>query len=585
MEESKIRQSINAYSRTKQGHPYLDYGNKVKITGNEECLVMSCSLRTQYESRRVYKTIRPHLGGAVGPHTISDPKNINPWDMQLDEPTDFVKKEDEYAVKGSQWVDACSICSGKGESTCSACQGHGREICPECHGSKKERCEACDGTGFVLCPECHGEVIIHCQKCNSSGTIRYTVREQKYEYNYQTQKNELKFVDVPHTKQCDACGGRGSWRCGRCRNTTRKGYITCSACGNMGYTTCQTCKGQGELVCDSCSGRGKITCKNCKGHGQMLHGIAVEQTLDEQLQRQYLGDKRVLDLATKIQLYGTYMLKERGEDLKKNLIPSEPKCNTIINDFFDNAERNDAEILFQEAKVMRCPMHFITYTFEGETYTGIIHHDTFYPNNSPIDDFATSLVDKAEQKSRHGSSIDTLNLLDQAETVGADRKKINSLREKAEQHLDVLYKTGVDLVFWLLALFFTPVLFNFYSNINPVAPWAILANNPTWAGYKLVAVTQCIVFLLAIFLLKRALSQRDRSGHRFRSIWAYILVGMAKYLGLSFVILLILMALNYSGFSILTAFFAIIIDWLLKIILTLVVWVILLMKTLVEKIF
>ena len=586
MEENKIRQSINAYSRSKKGHPYEDYGNKIKITGNEECPVMSCSLRTQYEGRGVYKTIRPHLGGTVGQRTVTSTSSIDPWKMQIDEPRDFVRENHEYTIEGSEWVDTCDTCNGMGENTCMSCRGKGRETCPDCDGRGTEECNTCRGSGYELCPECHGQLFIKCEYCSGHGHITKTRKVQKHVYNYQLQRDELKEVEEKYTDPCPSCHGKGTWRCSRCYDTVgHRGYIPCRKCGNMGYLTCGTCNGKGELVCKTCSGRGKLICKTCEGHRKLLHGIAIGQYLDEETQRRYIGDKRVLDLASKIQLYGTYLLKERGGNLGKNLIPNEPRCNDAIKGFFDNARRSDAQILFQEAKVMRCPMQFITYSLDGQTYTGIIHHDTFYPNGSPIDDYAEGLVEKAERKSKLGSSIDTLNLLDKAETIGADQSKVNRLREKAEQHLDVLYKTGVDIVFWMLALFFTPVLFNFYSNINPVAKWAILSNNPTWSGYKLVAITQCAVFLLAIFILKLALGERDRSGHRFHSIWGYVLAGMGKYLGLSIVILAVLLALNYFGVSILTTIIAIIIGFILKVIVILIVWVILLVKTLIEKIF
>ena len=586
MEEKQIREYINAYSRTREGHPFVDYGNKVKITGNEECPVMVCSLRTQYESRSTYRTIRPYLGGSFGNVTVKNTSDVEPWNMDLEEPQDFTKHDYEYDVEGSLSVKTCDTCSGKGESTCTSCGGKGSDTCPTCHGRKKMDCPACNGSGYQICPECHGEQIISCSKCGGHGTINYKVQEQKYVWDYQQQRQVLKTETVEKTKRCEACSGKGTWRCPTCRNTIEhRGYVRCKQCSNMGYVTCKTCKGNGMLTCNGCSGRGAITCSTCEGHKQMLHGIAVGQHLDEKLQKQYIGDKRVLDLAQKISLYGTNLLKTRSSKLNNDLLPDEPQCNKILNDFMANTGRSDSEILFQEAKVLKCPMQYISYSFNGKSYSGIIHNEVFYPNESPIDDYSKELLDKATRKAERGSSADALRIIDQVEKVGGDTRQLASLREKAEKHLDLLYATGVDIVFWCLALFFTPVLFKFYADINPVAEWAIKSNNTTWGAYNMLPVTQCVLFLIVLFVIRIFAAKRERKNRSYRSIWTYILSGMGKYLLFSAIALAVLVGLNYCGLSIVTSGILTLILKIIALVILMAYWLIDSIIHLIGKIF
>lgn len=603
MEEKKIRDLINAYSRnvvsfnnnggvreyTHEGvvtvkagkkympqssHPYQDYGDHVSIKVNDECPIRICRLTTQYESRTVYKFIRPYLGKKLVPCTCESMESVKPWNFDLDEPNDFVDKSDSYDVEGSQWKDTCQTCKGKGDEQCYKCYGKGRMDCPDCQGRGEWRCGTCDGSGRRTCSSCGGQGNVKCPSCNGYG---YTWVDQTYqESEWRTINGERRFVLVPKTRKvqqtCRECQGRRKITCKSCNGY---GKYSCSSCNGKGYITCKTCKGEKILTCSVCSGKGRLVCKNCKGHREMLHGFAIRQQLDSEAQKRYVGDNRVLDWAKKANLCGVYELKTREKrKLNHDLFGKDSKCNAVLNGFLDETGRSDSNIIFQEASVLRCDVQYVVYNFEGKQYAGVIHQDVFYPFGSPIEDFADELIEKSEKKLAHGSSADALRLINQAGKAVGVNSRIRELRVKAEKHLDSIYSLGVELMFWLLALLFTPVLFNFYSNFNPVASWAVMANNPTWNSYHVLAFTQCLIFLVTILLLRIMIGDNSPSKHEYRSIWSYMLLGMGKYLGACILALVVLVGLNYVGLSIGTSWIVHIVIWALGLLLLLIIGIV-----------
>ena len=120
-------------------------------------------------------------------------------------------------------------------------------------------------------------------------------------------------------------------------------------------------------------------------------------------------------------------------------------------------------------------------------------------------------------------------------------------------HLITLYNLGNDLMFWLIALFGTPFLYNFYSELNPVMRYAFFTNDPSWPPNGWVPAMQCILFLILLWIAKFMIKQDDHSKARHATVFGYVLSGLGRYLLIAAAILAVLMGLNYLGLSVITS--------------------------------
>ena len=223
MKETRIREAVNRYSRRTSGHPFEDYGGRIKITVNDDCTIYECKVQTQYEDRGTEEKRRPYKGWEVAPRKYFNIHDVKPWALNLKTPSEFVNKKTFIEVGGSAHVEPCSGCSGKGRSVCPSCGGNARKKCPVCGGNYNHlTCNTCGGSGYVICPTCGGSTRICCDKCGGTGTIRRKRQVQKHVWNYNLQRDELKTVEEEYEETCQACHGRGRWRCGTCRDTLEK---------------------------------------------------------------------------------------------------------------------------------------------------------------------------------------------------------------------------------------------------------------------------------------------------------------------------------------------------------------------------
>lgn len=581
MKEQEIRRIVNEYSRETAGHPFKDYGNDIKITVNDDCTIFECIVRTQYEERNTEEKCRPYRGGAIAPQKYFSLRDINAWAFNLKVPEDFTDKNTDIEVQGSARVQQCFPCSGKGSRVCTTCLGKSREKCPVCHGNYKHlSCETCNGTGYVLCPTCRGQCEVYCDKCSGKGTIRYKTREQQYQWDYRLNKQVLKEVEVERTKNCEACHGRGHWRCGTCRDTTEKrGYVRCRTCGNMGYVTCTNCT-QGEILCKTCSGKGSLVCSSCQGAGQNEFRYIVKRSLREETLRSYVCDKRVIEFAEGYDLtYQDVDFNTRQSSLGENLFPENVRCSSALSKLVGKSAPDSGRILFQEATVQHVETVYLEYEYDGDEYSGIICDGYFYPDNSPIDDWSADLVKNAEKKMKMGSSASSLKMLDQAEMAGADSDDISALRSKVFTKLENIHAAGVSTAFWFFVVVVTPIVYNFYSKLNPVAPWAIVSNNPGWRFYGLLPLVQTLLFLGLLLAARIMLYDRSSTASRksHSSIWVYFAGGFGGFFLAGLVALAVLVAVNYFGLSIITSFILgiaiIIVAFVITIVFLLLKWV------------
>ena len=385
---------------------------------------------------------------------------------------------------------------------CQTCGRKGRMLCRDCHGLGESTCPDCD-EGTVTCSECRGNGRLKCPRCNGKGKISESVWVP--ELNHHVTKDR------------------------ECPNRCDHGYIRCSKCNGRGSWTCQKCGGKGKLTCKNCNGDGMVTCSSCKGKKDNLYSYNIEQDLIFHGAFECVYDSRldrVPELVGRKSHTGTVVFSKTGESLGRNLIPEDREISSRFDRLISSAESQSSRskrILFQEAKIIVVDVKYIEYTFNGNTYYGAIAYDRFYAGVSPISEYTDKMT-----------------------------------------KFSVSTKDGIDLMFWILALFATPFIFEFYSKINPVIAYAVTTNNPDWSRFDLLPVVQCVIFIFAIWYVRRRLLKKDYSKLRYNTIWGFLGSGMLKLLLPALAIIAAMLVLNFLGFSAITSdcLWIIIIAWI-----------------------
>lgn len=554
MNESEIRSAINAYSQETSGHPFYNYGNDVDITVNDDCPIYECLIQTQYEERNSEEKRRPYKGWALATRKYFSLSEVDPWSFRLKLPDDFIDRKTVIEVEGSAGVATCGSCNGKGHNTCHTCLGKGKNVCPTCHGDWQHlECGRCGGRGEVSCPDCGGKGEHRCERCNGTGHITEMVNEWRTHYDYGLQKDVSRYEQVAKTRSCPNCNGSGRWRCSSCGGSGKR---VCTRCGGSGYVTCTDCS-KGYIICKTCGGKGTLVCQVCEGEGRNEIRYIVNRTLSQNTVRSYVCDKRVREFAESYDLsYTDVDFNVRGKSLEGELYPEDVRCSSKLSKLLSKTESDNGVILFQKAVVQHVASTYVEYRYDGSNYGGIVCGGVFYPDGSPIDEWSSNLVEKAEKKLRRGSSAKAMKMLEQAESAGADTGVTGDLLAKARQRLGNLQDAGVSVAFWLVMLGLSPVLYNFYSKLNPVASWAIVTNNPDWSFFGFVPFCQTFIFVVAAFLLRAYLNKPavTEDEKEYSSIWVYFAKGFFGYLLAAMGLLAALLFVNYLGLSILSTF-------------------------------
>lgn len=553
MKENEIRRIINAYSRKTTDHPFTDYGDKIKIRVNDDCTVYECSVQTQYEDRNVEEKQRPYRGWQIQPRKYFSIHDVAAWNYNLRVPEDFTKRETVVDVDGSARVEQCFPCSGAGSNTCYTCFGKGKEKCPTCGGDYQHlRCSSCGGDGKRNCTSCGGSGEHVCSKCNGTGKRVENLSKWKTHYDHNLNREVGGYEWVKETVSCSACSGRGRWRCESCKGT---GCKSCTTCGGRGYVTCPECT-QGVIICKTCGGDGKLTCTVCEGAGKNEFRYVVNRSLKEETLRSYVCDNRVREFVENNSLrYSAVDFNVRKKALEGELYPEDVRCSSKLSKLVAKTEPASGKILFQEATVQHVETTVVEYEYDGSSYSGIACGGVFYTDNSPIAEWSAGLVEKAGKKIKLGGSASSLKMLEQARNAGADSREVNNLLAKARRKLGNLREAGVSLAFWLVILFVSPVIYNFYAQLNPVGPWAIVTNNPAWKFFNMVPFCQTILYLLAVLLIRFPVTgylAEKSSDHS--SNWTYFLEGFGQFLLVAFLMTLVFLFVNYMGLSIITTF-------------------------------
>ncbi|MBP5571740.1 MAG: hypothetical protein J6X39_03635 [Bacteroidales bacterium] len=97
-----------------------------------------------------------------------------------------------------------------------------------------------------------------------------------------------------------------------------------------------------------------------------------------------------------------------------------------------------------------------------------------------------------------------------------------------------------------------------------VLPFVVKTNDPDWSMYNALPITQCVIFLFALWFVRMKLLRKDYSSLRYGTVWGFLGAGMLKVLLPALGVLAGLLVLNYLGLSLFTTdiLWIIIIAWI-----------------------
>lgn len=561
----RVKDLVNEYAENSKGHPYGSYGDDIKLEKYELCPIYVVELHTQFDNRPISPKQYPYRGGNYATRRFYKASDIDAWSYSLLTTEKFVHNGKSFEVDGSHHVETCQPCNGHGKVKCPNCGGRGEITCSTCHGSGRVECSSCSGKGYSSCTSCGG-----------SGTQSKSYTESyisRYEDGHPIYATRTVYKNVT----CSSCGGSGRH--------------TCYSCSGTGQKTCSSCGGSGHKTCGQCHGSGSITCSTCQGMGRNVHCYTIDQELKDELLTAYFHDEKVAQIAEIMDKRGNYrgqyMFQFQAPAMGKGIFGGESEMAAKLDSMIvKHAGRvsGTCHILFQNADILRCETWWVEYTYKGKRYNGVIYEDKFMAGVSPITEYADKILKEADKKLGGLGTIKARKLLDQAEDlkVYGSGGRINSLRDLVNKHLNTLYNLGTDLTFWLIALFVTPFLYNFYSDLNPVARYVFFTNDPTWPPYGWLPAVQCILFLVALWFIKVWMNEDDHSRKRRSSVFAYVLAGMGKYFLIALGIMAVMLVLNYFGIIAITSWAGYLTWRLIRLALIIMVYIIMLLIVLVR---
>ncbi len=149
-----IQASISKWANGIPHHDLTDLGNKIKLTSVYERPAYLVTLHTQHETRELKNGEYP--GDEIPPLKVIKIKSVDVWDIDVPLVEDFVDKQINYIIEGSNKVFECGGCDGHGEVDCNRCNSSGVTSCSKCAGHGNIRCSTCKGSGEIKCSSCSG---------------------------------------------------------------------------------------------------------------------------------------------------------------------------------------------------------------------------------------------------------------------------------------------------------------------------------------------------------------------------------------------------------------------------------------------
>ncbi len=435
----RLRSAITDWATTIPHHGIRSLGDAIDITGVTLMPGHVVTMQNQYETRTVGLADREvYRGGAIPERQIFGPDEVDAWDRLLDGPDGFEDREEAYSVRGSQHVEDCGRCDGRGTSVCTTCGGKGEATCGTCGGSCKTTCSTCNGRG-------HQQTT--CSACGGSG-------QKKLGLDANT--GHMRYTD------CGSCGGS------RSRSTT------CSRCRGSKRISCHACGATGTVRCSSCGGDGRVTCTLCDGHRKMLYELQITQAFEYTVKQFVDEHAEVLRCFSGLEIEsdsdsGTRIIELEGDSIDSGVFDHHEAIRDGVVDCqegFDLYVDSTCHIVKQGLTVDRVDVYWVSYAYAGGTYKLIVHGDDFTVHApwNPISHVRKDLIKQARERVEAKDFTAAMRLLDQATAMKLKgyEKKLPALREQVRQKLEKPIGRGAlvgalssSVVLWLLS----PLLF------------------------------------------------------------------------------------------------------------------------------
>ncbi len=297
LSSKEITEILNAWG-DRGWHRPNNAGDLIEVDTIESKPIHVINVKTQYESRSSADITEPYSGGQVDTHGTVP----RIWDVAVNRPENFEKRQVVCKVPHTDRVYECSNCGGRRRVRCNSCRGAGTLTCSNCRGRQQVTCYGCQGRG---------------------------IQEQ-------TALNE----DQPaSSRQCILCMGTG--------------LVQCTACLGRGIRNCGPCRGSGSLDCSACKAAGRLI-----SYKQLT--VNFDFDAKEQILTEMNVPKRFIKKVT-----GNTLLSKRETTITSlpELAdrPVADECLTMC----EAMRREEGRIIFQEIDVTKIPATMVEY-FYGE---------------------------------------------------------------------------------------------------------------------------------------------------------------------------------------------------------------------------
>ncbi|MBP5572211.1 MAG: hypothetical protein J6X39_06035 [Bacteroidales bacterium] len=484
----RVRRLINAYAAKSSGNPFGSFGDEITITNYEYSPIYGARFSSQFDIRTVEAALRPcrNPGKYGSGAQYTRPGSVPVWDFALNTTTRFANKKEKFEVQGSHHEETCPNCSGRGTTTCSVCGGSGTRPCYNCGGKGYTTYSSYEETGYRKYSDGHTEPI----------------------YGYVTRRRD------------------------------------CSYCSD------------GKVSCTHCSD-GQVTCRICEGCRSIVRFLTIDQTLEAAHSWKFIHDSKILKVAeiadNMSKLPAVALFQKSADSLAKGVYTEDSELASAIDRAIgehDSRVDGASHILFQEAAVTKVDLYWVDYNYKGKHYYGAIIGDRYYDGLSPLSEYAFKLVKKARKRVGGLGTASAQRLLDEAKTLSVYglNTETTDIQGVVSKQFEKLYNFGVSLMSWIVVLFVTPFVFNFYEVFNPVLKYAHFVNDPNWAPYGSLPGIQSVIFIILMMVLAQFLLARGHEKRHY-SVFGYVFSGLGLYLAAALGVLVVMLGLNFVGLS------------------------------------